>query len=115
MKRDVERICKTCIAYRQAEFRELPHGLYTPLSVLIKRWIDIFMNFVLELPKTRRGSDNIFIVVDRFSKMIYFILCHKTDDGKNIVNLFVGDVVRLHDIPKTIVNDRDVKFPIHFW
>jgi hypothetical protein len=30
------------------------------------------------------GRDSIFIVVDIFSKMIYFIPCHKIDDTINI-------------------------------
>jgi hypothetical protein len=36
LKRDVQRICEQCIAFRKAKSRVQPHGLYTPLHVSIE-------------------------------------------------------------------------------
>ena len=115
MRIDVTKYCANCITCLQAKSKVHPHGLYTPLPVPLSPWVDISMDFVLGLPRTRRGNDSIYVVVDRFSKMAHFIACHKTDDASHIANLFFKEIVRLHGMPKTIVSDRDAKFLSYFW
>ena len=114
MRRDVEQVCSRCITCKRAKSRVLPHGLYTPLSVPSEPWVDISMDFVLGLPRSKRGMDSMFVVVERFSKMAHFILCHKTDDGIYIANLFFNEIVRLNGVPKSIISDKDTKFLSYF-
>jgi hypothetical protein len=72
MKKDVQRICEKCITYKKTKSRTQPHGLYMPLPVPKEPWVDILMDFVLGLPRSKRGRDSIFVVVDRFSNMTLY-------------------------------------------
>ena len=46
--------------------------------------------------------------------MVHFIDCHKTDDATNVADLFFKEIVRLHDVPRTIVSNQDAKFLSYF-
>jgi len=110
----VQRICKKCITYRKENFRIQPHGLYTLLHVPKKPWVDISMDFVLGLPRSKQGRGLIFVLVDRFFKLAYFIACHKIDDATNIVDLFYRVVVWIYRVHMNIVSDTDVEFLSYF-
>ena len=101
MRRDVERFVAHCATCQKAKSQFNPHGLYMPLPVPSVPWEDISMNFVLGLPRTKKGRDSIFVVVDRFSKMAHFIPCHESDDVVNVADLFFREIIRLHGVPNT--------------
>ena len=91
MCKSVHSFCDKCIACRKAKSKV---QLYTPLPIPTMSWVDISMDFILGLPKTSKGMDSIFEVVNRFSKMAHFIPCHKVDDTNFIANLYFREVVR---------------------
>jgi hypothetical protein len=106
MRRDVVRFVARCTTCQKAKSRLNPHGLHMPLPAPSVPWEDISMDFVLSLPRTKRGRDNIFVVVDKFSKMAHFIPCHKIDDASHIADLFFWEIIRLHGVPNTMVSDK---------
>jgi hypothetical protein len=117
MHRDVERYVSRCTTCNKGKSQLNPRGLYMPLplpSALLED-ISISMDFVLGLPRTKRGVDSVSVVVNCFSKMTHFIPCHKTDNASHVADLFFTEIVRLHGVPNTIIFDSDAEFLSHFW
>lgn len=50
------------------------------------------------------------VVVDRLTKVAHFIPVNYTNSTSEIARVFIREIVRLHDVPKKIVLDRDAKF-----
>ena len=68
---------------------------------------------MLGLTRTQKRMDSIFIVIDQFFKMTYFIPYR--EDAPHMVKLFFQEIVRLHGVPSFIVSGQDNKFLAIFW
>jgi len=72
------------------------------------------MDFITRLPKSN-GYDTIVVVVDCLNKYEYFIPLKHPYSAKSIAEVFGREVISLHEIPTSIVSDRDSIFMSLFW
>ena len=47
------------------------------------KWEEVDMDFIVGLPRTQRGYDSIWVIVDRLTKVALFLLVKTTYTGKN--------------------------------
>ena len=82
-------------------------GLYTPLPVPSHPWESVSMDIVGGLPKSRKGHDYLYVVVDRFSKMCILIPCNKQITAEQTAKLLFQHVWVHFGLPTSIVSNRD--------
>jgi len=73
------------------------------------------MDFMVGLPRTPKGLDSIWVIVDRLTKSAYFILINIIYSLESLTSLYISEIVRLHGVPFSIVFDRDPIFTSRFW
>jgi hypothetical protein len=116
MKVDVSKYVAACeVCQRVKAEHKRPAGLWKLLEIPEWKWEHITMDFVVGLPRSPRGRDAIWVVVDRLTKFARFIPMKTTDSTLELVPLYMKEVIRLHSVPKSIVSDRDSKFVSKFW
>ena len=73
------------------------------------------MDFIVGLPKTSKGFDSIWVIVDRLTKSAHFLLVKNTYPTIRYAKMYLERIVSLHGVPKTIVSDRGTQFVSSFW
>ncbi|WVZ70748.1 hypothetical protein U9M48_019391 [Paspalum notatum var. saurae] len=106
-------ICDTCQRVKVEHQR--PAGLLQPLKVLEWKWEEITMDFIVGLPRTQKGYNSIWVVVDRLTKVAHFIPVNTTYSSAKLAELYISRIVCLHGVPERIISDRGSQFTSRFW
>jgi len=72
-------------------------------------WMHILVDFITKLPIVQ-GYDSILVVVDRLTKMVYFISTIEKTLAEGLARLFRDNVWKLHGLPESIISDRGPQF-----
>ena len=72
------------------------------------------MDFVTHFPRTSRGHDVVWVIVNQLTKSTHFLALQMTFTLEEFCKLYIWEIVQLHGVPVSIVSNRDPKFTAHF-
>jgi hypothetical protein len=105
--------CDTCRKLKAIHLKSV--GMLQPLPIPSWKWEGISMDFIVGLPKTSRGFDSIWVIVDRLTKLAHFLPVKIEHSAMTFAKLYIARILSLHGVPKTIVSDRGTQIVNNFW
>ena len=116
MKREIAKYVAECDTCRRVKAEhQRPAGTLRPIAVPEWKWDEIGMGFITGLPKSPKGNDAIWVIIDRLSKVAHFLPVRVDVTAAKLANLYTSRIVVLHGIPKKIISDRGSLFTSKFW
>ena len=73
------------------------------------------MDLVIGLPRTAKGFESIWVIVDRLTKTAHFFPVRMTYTVAQNARLYLDRIVPMHGVPISIVSDRGTQFTSRFW
>jgi hypothetical protein len=95
--------CDTCRRVKAIHMKTA--GPLQSLPIPTWKWDDISMDFIVGLPRTAKGFDSIWVIVDRLTKTTHFLPVKTYYPVITYAQIYVARILSLHGIPKTIVSD----------
>ncbi|MBW0487655.1 hypothetical protein O181_027370 [Austropuccinia psidii MF-1] len=92
------------------------HGLLQHIEEPKHLWETINMDWVTGLvPGGKENFNACLSIVDRISKSVRRLPCHKGDTAMGNALLFLNNIISTCGVPKIIIGDRNPKFTSEFW
>ena len=117
--KNVKKYCDSCNNYNHANF--VKHKFYDVLQLLFLFWeffTDFKMNFIVEfllLNREESAFDAILIIINRYIKMIKYILAKINWKTENLTNVFHQKIFSNYDMFDNIVMNKNILLIFYFW
>jgi hypothetical protein len=73
------------------------------------------MDFISGIPRSEKGHDSIWVIVDRLTKSAHFILVGIDYHPHQYAWIYLNQIVHLHVVLRAIISDHEPQFTTHFW
>lgn len=107
MKRSVVDYVSHCLTCQQVKAEhQRPAGLLQQMEILEWKWERVIMDFVVGLPRSQKGHDSTWVIVDRLTKWAHFLPMKTMYSLSKYAQVYIDEIVRLHGVPLSIISDR---------
>nr|GEX06960.1 reverse transcriptase domain-containing protein [Tanacetum cinerariifolium] len=79
------------------------------------KWDNIMMDFITKIPKSSQSFDTIWVIMDRLTKLAYFLPMRENDPLEKLARLYLNKIVARHGIHVSIIYDCGGRFTSNFW
>nr|GFB76477.1 putative reverse transcriptase domain, ribonuclease H-like domain, aspartic peptidase domain protein [Tanacetum cinerariifolium] len=116
MKKDIAMyVIKYLTCSKVKAEHQKPSGLLQQSEIPEWKWEKIPMDFINKLPRTRSGHDSIWVIVDQLTKSAHFLAIHEDYKIEKLARLYINEIIARHDVPVSIISDRNSYFTSRFW
>ncbi|GJU31228.1 putative reverse transcriptase domain-containing protein [Tanacetum coccineum] len=81
-----------------------PSGYLQQLEIPVWKWDKVTIDFVTKLPRTLRGHDAIWVIVDRLTKSSHFLPIKENYSMEKLAQLYIDEIVSRRGVPQSIDN-----------
>ena len=118
MRKVVRRYVRNCHDCQRIKiFRNRKNDLLISLIIFLQRWIDISIDFIIELFDVH-DRNVIYTIIDRLSKKRHYVFCTTDDENINVeitIKILINYVFRTHELFFFITSNRDSQFISLVW
>jgi hypothetical protein len=116
MHQDIKEFVATCdICQKTKPKTHAPYGYLMPIPIPAKPWEKISMDFIPDLPVTKKGKNCVFTITDSLTKELVAEPTVTTLNEKETAEIFRKEIINKKGVPKDIISDRDPRWRENFW
>ena len=66
------------------------------------KWEQITMDFITKLPRTAKGFDAIWVIVDRLTKSVHLLVIRESSSAEKLPEMYIREIVARHGVSVSI-------------
>ncbi|GJW22291.1 putative reverse transcriptase domain-containing protein [Tanacetum coccineum] len=118
MKKDISTYVSKCLTCSKVKAEhQRPSGLLQQPEIPKWKWDKITMDFITKLHRSKSGHDSIWVIVDRLTKLAYFLATCEDYSTEKLARLYIDEIVARHgtleDMLRACVIDFGGNWDVH--